>query len=134
MTNKNYFTNIPNIGDLDIEQVLVEDDFPIFFTLISKTQKRYICVCCEIYEEQRWIISPISKDILIKLLKDEITIHDAFITQDIEKCIIAHWSKENPVLRYDLVDTCDVPKDDLPLNEYLEDDNAIEYIEFLNEV
>ncbi len=135
MRNKSYFTDIPNIGDLDLEKVLFEDICPIFFTLISKEQKRYIGVCCELYGEQRWLISPISDSNLIRMLKDEISMRDAFLTQNTEKCIIAHWSKENPTIRYDLVDTCNLPKDDLPLGECLEseDDEIEEYIELLEQ-
>lgn len=124
---KNYFTNIPTIGDLSIERILVEDDCPILFTLISKENKRCISICCEIYEEQRWLISPISKIKLIKLLKNEITLREAFITQ--EDCIIAHWSKENPILRYEIVHN--LPECDLPIDEYLENDEVNEYIKFL---
>ena len=135
MRYKNYFTNIPNIGDLDLEKVLFEDICPIFFTLISKEQKRYISVCCELYEEQRWLISPISNSNLIQMLKDEISMRNAFLTQKSEKCIVAHWSKGNPTIRYDLVDTCDLPEDDLPLDECLEseDDEITEYIKLLEQ-
>ena len=133
MKNKNYFTAIPTIGDLDLEKVLFEDICPIFFTLISKEKKRYIGVCCELYGEQRWLISPISNSDLIRMLKDEISMREAFLTQNSEKCAIAHWSKDDPQIRYDLVDTCDLPEDDLPLDEYLEseDDETAEYIQLL---
>lgn len=135
MRNEKYFTDIPNIGDLYMEKVLFEDICPIFFTLISKEQKRYICVCCELYGEQRWLISPISNCELIRMLKDEISMKKAFLTQNSEKCIVAHWSKEKSKIRYDLVDTCNLPSGDLPLDEYLEseDDEIEEYIELLEQ-
>ena len=135
MTNEKYFTGIPNIGDLYLDKVLFEDICPIFFTLISEELNRYICVCCELYGEQRWLISPISNSELIRMLKDEISMRDAFLTQNSEKCIVARWSKENPKTSYKLVDTCKLPSGDLPLDEYLEseDDEIAEYIELLEQ-
>lgn len=133
MNNEKYFTDIPIIGDLSLDKIFFEDVYPIFFSLISKEQKRYIGVCCELYGEQRWLISPISNSSLIQMLKNEISMREAFLTQNEEKCIIAHWSKDNPKLSYDFVDTCDLPECDLPLDEYLEseDDEFAEYIESL---
>lgn len=130
-----YFTDIPGIGNLNWEEIFVDDTCPVFFTLISKTGQRYISVCCEFYEEQRWLISPISNSNLIRMLKNEISLKNVFLTQNEEKCVIAHWSKDDRTLRYDIVDTCDLPEDDLPLDEMLEteDGEYAEYIERLEE-
>lgn len=135
LDEKAYFVDIPNIGDLYLDRVIVEETYPIFFTLISEKERRYICTCCEIYKEQRWLIAPISDLDLVKMLKDEILMRGAFLTQNDEKCIIAHWSKENPTTRYDIVNTRDLPNGDLPLEEYLEldDDEMAEHIELLEQ-
>ena len=126
-----YFTNVPNIGNLDLEEILVEDDIPVFFTLISENKQRYISVCCEIYGEQRWIIAPVSNDRLIELLTNKLSIRDIFLNN--EGYIIVHWSKDNPTLRYETVDPHEPPEDDLPLNEML-DTEKDEFSEYITEI
>lgn len=133
MYNNPFFTNITDIGDLNWEEIIVDDACPIFFTLISNNGKRYISVCCELYEEQRWLISPISNSNLIRMLKNEISMRDAFLTQNEEKCVIAHWSKDDPTLKYDLVDTCDLPDRDLPVDEMLEAEEG-EFEEYIQKI
>ncbi len=130
MYNQPYFIDVPGIGNLNLEEIIVEDCCPIFFTLVSDNGQRYISVCCEFYEEQRWIIAPISYGNLVGLLTNKLSIKNAFLTQENEKCIIAHWSKDNPVLRYDEVASNELPDWDLPLDEMLEveDGEFAEYI------
>lgn len=129
--NNPFFTDVPGVGNLDLEEILVDGICPIFFTLISGKGQRYISMCCEFFEEQRWVITPISNVGLIKLLTNKLSMKDAFFTQSNEKCIIAHWSKDNPVLRYEEVAQNELPQQDLPIDETLEaeEDEFEEYIQ-----
>lgn len=122
MIKEKYFTDIKGIGNLDIEEVICEYDFPVLFTLINETtQKRYISVCCEVVKEQRWIIVPISVNDIINLLTDKIDIYSSFTTNPESECIIAHWSKENKETTYEYLKCCSIPEGDFPLKgEFLE--------------
>lgn len=131
MYNNPFFIAVPGFGDLNWEEIIVEDTCPIFFTLISEKGQRYISVCCELYEEQRWVVAPISNAGLIELLTNKCSMRDAFFTQPNEKCIIAHWSKDNPKLRYEIAAQNELHEQDLPLDEMLEAEEGkfTEYIQ-----
>lgn len=133
MYNNPFFTDVPGVGNLNLEEVIVDDICPIFFTLISEKGQRYISVCCELYEEQRWVVAPISSAGLIELLTNKLSIKDAFFTQSNEKCIIAHWSKGNPVLRYEKIAPSELQEQDLPLDEVLEAEEG-EFAEYIQKI
>lgn len=135
MKKDNYFTEIKGIGNLDIDEIICEYDFPVLFTLKnSKSDNRYIAVCCEIVEEQRWVISPISVNNIINLLTDKIDIYSSFITNPKAECIIAHWSKSKKVTTYDYIKCSDIPESDLPLKgEYLEAEEG-EFEEYIDKL
>ena len=132
MKKENYFENVPLYGNLDLEEIIFEDGFPVFFTAKSSESQRFICLCCDVIKEQRWVIAPISNDNLIKLLTNKLSMYDSFLTD--KNCIIARWTKENPILKYEIVASDDVDKNDLPVEgEYIdaEDEEYSEYIRML---
>lgn len=133
MYNNPFFANIPSVGDLNWEEIIVEDICPIFLVLISENRQQYISVCCELYEEQRWVVAPISNTDLIILLTNKLSVKDAFFTQSNEKCFVAHWSKDNPKLRYDVTVPNKLPEQDLPLNEMLEVEEG-EFAEYIQKI
>lgn len=133
MYNNPFFTDVPGVDDLNWEEIIVDDICPIFFTLISEKGQRYISVCCELYKEQRWIVAPISNIGLIELLTNKLSMRDAFFTQSSEECIIAHWSKDDPVLRYEKVAQNEFPEQDLPLDEMLEAEDG-EFAEYIQKI
>lgn len=122
MIKEKYFIDIKGIGNLDIEEVICEYDFPVLFTLINEiSRQRYIAVCCEVVNEQRWIIVPISVNDILKLLTDKIDIYTAFTSNKEADCIVAHWSNLTKTTTYDYIKCYGIPKDDFPLeNEFLE--------------
>lgn len=132
MYNNPYFTGVPDIGILNLEEIIIDNNSvcPILFTLVSENGQRYISVCCDMYEEQRWIIVPISNDCLISLLTNKLSIRNAFFTEYNKTCVIAHWSKTNPVLQYEKVSLHELPECDLPPDEILEtkQDEFTEYV------
>ena len=68
---KPYFSDIPGVGCLDIDYIFFEAECPILFTCIDLEENLYLCICCDIRDEQRWIISPTTADKLIKLIKNK---------------------------------------------------------------
>lgn len=129
MKKENYFENVPSYGNLDLEEIIFEDGFPVYFTAKSSQSQRFICLCCDVIKEQRWIIAPISNNDLIKLFTNKLTMYDSFLTG--KNCIIARWTKDNPVLKYEIIPSDNVNKNDLPVEgEYIdaEDEEYGEYI------
>lgn len=74
-----YFKEVPNIGDLELEQILFQfDKTPMTFVCTDKIGDRYICQCTDVIINNSWIITKTSADILTKLIRNEITIVEAF--------------------------------------------------------
>ena len=82
-----YFENIPQIGDLTLDYIFIENGYPILFTC-CKEEKLYLCLCRTIYEEQKWIISEISYDILTQLIRNELTLYDALKNNFGKDCLL----------------------------------------------
>lgn len=133
MKNEVYFENVPHFGDLFLEKVLFEDECPIFFTLhnVDCTQ-RFIGVCCDIINEQRWVILTIGEETIINLLLDNITIREAF-NDPCATYIVGVWKEEYEKEEYKLCKLSDIPKNDLPSgNVYFKSQKYFEdYISFL---
>lgn len=107
-----YFSNIPQLGNLTLDYIFVEDGYPILFTCRNGA-KIYICLCRTLSPMQKWIISETSIAILKKLAQQDIPICDAFTQLGTKSCI-AQWSKANPVEQYSVISTSDLSSDDLP--------------------
>ena len=71
MSNKIYFRNTPNYGNLYIDYIFHYDDQPILFSLKDSVNNFYLCVCYELYEYQKWFITKVDfKD--LKKMNDNI--------------------------------------------------------------
>lgn len=129
-----YFSNIPQLGNLTLDYILVEDGYPVLFTCKNE-HKIYICLCRTLVPEQKWIISETSISILKKMVQGEIPICKAFSMLGTKSCIV-RWSKDNPVERYSIFSTLDLQKSDLPDETiFLDEDDAedaIDYVESLS--
>lgn len=128
---KPYFENIPHIGDLELDYIFYDNGYPILFTC-KKDNLLYLCLCRTVVDEQKWIISEIDVEILEKLMKDEISIYDAFKAKGGRACI-AIWSKENPIEEYMVLQSSQLSDEDLPENDLFLDDEgeSDEYLEML---
>lgn len=77
-----YF-NIKQYGNLFIDKILFEASYPILFICKNAEEQLFICSCfLNNEEERRWLITGITPDVIIKLLNDEITLRDSFLTDD----------------------------------------------------
>lgn len=72
-----YFKAVPQYGDLWMEQVLVEYVYPILFVLVDGNSERYLCLCYNTVGRQEWVVAPSSKQGIIALLKNQISIRDS---------------------------------------------------------
>ena len=63
-----YFKNVPQIGDMILDYVFVEDGYPILFTCISG-DRLFLCLCRTLTPNQKWVISEINFSDLEKLIK-----------------------------------------------------------------
>lgn len=82
MKNSIYFENIEEIGDLQLEHIFYEFEMePIVFTCSDKNDILYLCLCSEIRNKQKWIISKSSVEILKKLIDEQIDIMTAMRLQ-----------------------------------------------------
>lgn len=130
---KPYFPNIPQMGNLELDYIFMEDGYPILFTC-RKGKSIYLCICRTLCPEQKWIISETNIEILRMMAEREISIKTAFKMMA-GKSAIATWSKANLKEAYSVFSTSDLsdsdlPRDSLLLNEdYTED--ALDYIDGL---
>lgn len=128
-----YFANIPQLGNLALDYIFVEDGYPILFTCKNEN-KIYLCLCRSLSPEQKWVISETNIDILRKMTNREISICEAFKRFNTKSCI-ALWSKANPVERYSVFSTCELQKTDLPDDMlFLDEDDvedALDYVKAL---
>ncbi len=108
-----YFANVPKIGDLTMDYVILDYDYPLLFVCRDGSDNLYLCDCCDTYKEQRWIIAPISKRSLIALLTNKLTLRAAF-EQAEGNCCVAVWSKEAPAEKYTLISAKEFDPEDLP--------------------
>lgn len=119
-SNNIYFNNVIGIGNLKIDNIIFDYEYPVLFTCLDNSNKLYLCVCCEIREEQRWIVTKVDENILIKLLSDEITIWDAFNNRYDDNYIIRYFG-EGKEEKSEKVKFKDIDKEDLPTKgEYIE--------------
>ncbi len=78
-----YFFKFEETGELKIDKILFESYHPILFTCINEKADMFLCVCCQADSNiQKWLVTNISPEIIIKLLRNEITIRDSFLKED----------------------------------------------------
>ena len=129
-----YFRNIPQLGDLTLEHIFIENGYPILFTCVNNDQ-RYLCLCCDTYVEQKWIISSITLDVLKQLVYNEISIYAAFKEYDGKACI-ATWKEGDKFESFTVLSCEQLEDEDLPDKSVLLDDEEAEqyYLQVKNKI
>lgn len=119
---ESYFKSVPNIGDLNLLEVFLDfENIPVLFLCADSQHSLYLCLCSEIRKIQTWTISKITADVLVDMLKDNITIYQAFAMID-EYKYLAKYTKEDGI-SYKAVKFENIPVENLPdQNEYLENE------------
>lgn len=129
-----YFENVPEYGNLSVEQVIVAYVYPLLSVLKDKAGSRYLCMCFDTRGTQQWLIAPISSASLVKLLTNWLTLQEAF-TKDADTVIYAFRNYETKTDSFVQMTPQQVPQDYLPASgEYLdaEPDEWETYIQQIN--
>lgn len=125
-----YFTDVPKFGDLHVDEILLEDVYPILFTLKNEDGELFLCLCCEIRNEQRWILNPISNKNLIALLTNMLTIRKAF-TDGAENKIVAVRDYSTEQDTFKIIPVQKLDPDDLPSEDELLDADDGEFNDYI---
>ena len=125
-----YFENVLEYGNLSVEEIFFEDFYLILFVLISKNNQRFLSDCCDIRNEQRWILSSISNDKLIALINNKITVYDAIITSTEHIIAIRDYQTRHDHFESITLDSLDIL--DLPAKEEFLDTDPDDYKEYIS--
>ncbi|MCI8669546.1 MAG: hypothetical protein HFI34_08520 [Lachnospiraceae bacterium] len=121
------FMMVDKLGMLEIETVLVEMNEPVFFVCKNEKKELFLCSCCQANKNgKKWLITRTSPDIVVKILKDEITLREAFLEfEDIQVSVCSFdgdikiaehdsvdWDYENSILLPDKGEYMDVEEDE----------------------
>lgn len=133
-----YFANVPGYGDLELEEILVDYDYPLLSVLISPSGQRFICSCYDVVGvkenvKQYWTVATVSNSDLIRLLHNQLSIHDVFVISDVK--IIVSWGYRDKMDNYQFVDSFS-EEVLLDTSDYLDSDTDEwdEYVEQLERV
>ena len=87
-----YFECVPKIGNLSIDCVRSEIDnsVPELFFCVDDNQNLYICLRCEMSEENKCLIAQTTIDKLTDQILKDISIRDMFRSSD-GPCLIRKW-------------------------------------------
>lgn len=85
------FMIVDKLGMLEIETVLVEMNEPVFFICKNEKEDLFLCSCCQANKNgKKWLITRTSPDVIVKILKDEISLREAFLEfKDIQVSVCA---------------------------------------------
>ncbi len=130
-----YFKNIPQIGNLVLDYVFVEDGYPILFTCVTE-ERIFLCLCRTLAPEQKWILAEIKFRDLERLIKNELCIRDVFKSYTNGKSCIVKWSKDYLSETYEVIPTAYLNDDELPSEDvFLEDANSdVDAVVYLEQV
>ena len=124
-----YFKNIPQIGDLILDYIFVEDGYPLLFTCVAK-ERIFLCLCRTLTPEQKWVLSEIQLQDLEKLIRNELCIKDVFKSYIGGKSCIVKWRKEFVSEQYEVIPTAYLPDEELPSKDiFLDDEDSEIYLE-----
>ncbi len=115
-----YFNDVPRYGNLIMEQIIVDYVYPLLSVLKDVNGKRYLCVCFDTRGTQQWIVSPIISSVLIRLLRNKITLEAAFRKTD-DAIVYVSRDYDLKMDSYKMMQPDEVPEEYLPAKgEYLD--------------
>ncbi len=123
---KAYFKNVLDTGDLSLDKVLFEfEKLPIIFVCRDREECYYFCLYTDMIIDNTWMVTKVSRGLLLKLLDDEISILDMFKMSGNEIIII---SQHGESMSCEKKKFQDISEDDLPEeNEKLENPCLADY-------
>lgn len=118
MKIENIFRKIKGFDNITLDVVLFEAQYPVMFTC-KNGGKIYLFICCLVNaEKMEWIGTRTTYDNLIDLLKNKVTIREAFLNTTENKIIIDYNGK---TVNYKNVHKDNIPDKLLPtIGEYMD--------------
>lgn len=107
-----YFTNIPTIGNLSMDWVLVEYDYILLSVLKDTHDNKYLCVCYDTRGSQQWLITPVSIKHLMELFLNKRDVASVFKNRTTK--IMATLDYETRQETFELVEPDLVPAEAYP--------------------
>lgn len=129
-----FFSNIPNIGDLFINKVLLEYELePVIFVCKDSYNNFFLCICDDFIDTNRsWIVVKLTVQDLLDVISDKITLLSVFKKSDNKTIVIDYCFNKN-TYDYHMIDFSDIDENELPYeDQYLDEkENLYDYIDYL---
>lgn len=129
-----FFNNVPNVGDLFINKVLLEYELePVIFVCKDSYNNFFLCICDDFIDTKRsWIAVKISVEDLLDIINNKITLLSAFKKSE-DKTIIIDYYPNKKTYNYCMVNFSDIDEAELPCeDQYLDEkETFIDYIDYL---
>lgn len=114
MNDAPYFRNLKSVGNLYLSHVFLSfENEPIIFICTDNYRNLYLCLCSEIRNEQRWIISKCSLECIKSLIYKKIEIASVFLNSDLLLQVILDitGAESNEIISVSDLDRLDLPED-----------------------
>jgi len=91
---KDNLFSIDKLGQLMIDKIFFETNYPILFTCVNEKNDLFLCVCCQNnIDAQKWLITRTTAGIIVDMLEDKITLREAFLQyRDVQYVVIDDYS------------------------------------------
>lgn len=87
--------DLPEVGRIAEDKVLFFGSYPVLFTCTDDRGGLYLCVCCKAEPDaKKWLITKTFPEMVLRLLKDQVSIRDAFVQSSQFRYSI-DWSSES---------------------------------------
>ena len=132
--SKVFFNNVPNIGDLFIDRVLLDYELePVIFVCKDSYSNFFLCICDDFIDVKRsWIAIKIPVEDLLDVINDKSTLLSAF-KKSKNKTIIIDYCPDKKTYDYCMMDFSDIDEAELPCkDQYLDEKETFDdYIDYL---
>ncbi len=128
------FNNVPNIGDLFLNKVLLEYELePVIFVCKDSYNNFFLCICDDFIDVKRsWIAIKIPVEDLLDIINDKITLLSAFKKSE-NKTIIIDYYPDKKTYDYHMMNFSDIDENELPCeDQYLDEKETFDdYVDYL---
>ena len=91
--------DIPGIGTVFIEHVLLTSNEPVLFTLLDENRKRWLTALVRKHATQRiWLLAPVSNSDMLNMLENRATIRNTFLKYNAACVCVSLPEKSRPEL------------------------------------
>ena len=101
----NEFIKLNNHGMLKIDKILFKSYYPILFTCLDYNGNLFLCLCCQANRYgKKWLITRTTPRLIISILRNEITLREAFIQFEDTRYTVISNENEIKIIENDPVD------------------------------